>query len=211
MESILFRLRSVSFMSDETTQPFSWQAHPARERRAHSVMAFGFILIFSALIFASVGNPAWGAASLVILVLGLNRFFFPSRYVIDDEGITAKYPLRRLHYRWTELRRFVHDQYGGYLSTRSRPSRLDAYKGMHIQFGGRRDDIIECINRHMAEAGKALQAIKDSELRSDPHPGLAIEALSEAFRYAVRSQPPSPTSGLVEFQRLMSQLGPRKS
>ncbi len=65
--------------------------------------------------------------------------------------------------------------------------------------------------RLMAQAGKALQAIKDSELRSNPNPGLAIEALSEAFRYAVRSQPPSPTSGLVEFQRLMSQLGPRKS
>ena len=65
--------------------------------------------------------------------------------------------------------------------------------------------------RLMAQTGEALQAIKDAELRSDPHPGLAIEALSEAFRYAVRSQPPSPTSGLVEFQRLISQLVPRKS
>ncbi len=139
-------------MSDETNQPFSWHAHPARERRAQAVMAVAIILIFSALILASFGSIAWGVVSLAVMVAGLNRFFFTSRFVIDDEGITASYPMRRLHLRWAELRRFMHDRHGGYLSTRARASRLDAYKGMHILFGDRRDAVIECIKRHMSEA-----------------------------------------------------------
>lgn len=142
-------------MSDESAQPFSWQAHPARERHAQTVLAIAIILIFSSLIFASFGSPAWGGVSLVVLVGGLNRFFFPSRFVIDEEGITARYPLRRMTLRWKELRRFVHDRHGGYLSTRMRSSRMDAYKGMHILFGNKRDAVIECITRHMSEAGVA--------------------------------------------------------
>jgi hypothetical protein len=63
--------------------------------------------------------------------------------------------------------------------------------------------------RLLARAGAALQEVKDEELRAAPHPAEVIEALSEAFRFAVRRQGPSASSGLVEFQRLVSRLRER--
>lgn len=134
-------------MADVTIQPFSWRAHPARERRAQAVMALGVIAAFCVVVFLAFASWAWTALCFVVLVASLSRFFFPSRFEIDDEGITARYPLRRMRLRWTELRRFVHDRYGGYLSTRARPSRLDAFKGMHILFGAQRDRVVATIDR----------------------------------------------------------------
>lgn len=134
-------------MADESIQRFVWRAHPARERRAQAAGALAVIVAFCALIFFAFSSITWAVLSLVVLLASLSRFFFPSRFEIDEEGITAKYPLRRMRLQWAELRRFAHDRYGGYLSTRIRPSRFDAFKGMHILFGAQRDRVVETINR----------------------------------------------------------------
>ncbi|MCZ6837409.1 MAG: hypothetical protein O7G85_16660 [Planctomycetota bacterium] len=142
-------------MTDETEQSFSWKAHPARERRAQATMAILVILLFCGFVFFSFSSLAWAALSFGVLLASLNRFFFPSRFTIDEEGISANYPLRNMRLPWTHLKRFVHDANGGYLSTRARPSRMDGFKGMHIIFDLQRDTIIEKINRHLAEVKRA--------------------------------------------------------
>ena len=138
--------------SDHPNPVFQWRAHPANDRRASALAALAVILGLSAASYLSFGLP-WAAASLVVLVLALNRFFLPSQFVIDAEGITARYPLRRQRIRWANLRRFVHDKHGGYLSTRSRRSRFDAYSGMHVLFGPhpQRDTIIQEIESHVSD------------------------------------------------------------
>src|SRR5688572_2056883 len=107
-------------------QEFSWEAHPARERRGGAIGALVVIAAMTAAAYFSFG-AAWAARWAVVLIIALNRFFFPSRFVIDEQGITAKYPLRKQRFRWNDLRRFVHDKNGGYLSTRARSSRFDAF------------------------------------------------------------------------------------
>jgi hypothetical protein len=126
----------------------AWQGHPARERPGATLGAAAIIVAAGAAAWFSFG-PAWGVAAVIVLVAALNRFFFPSRFVIDEEGITARYPLRRQRLCWAELRRFVHDEHGGFLSTRVRSSRLDAYSGMHLLFGTHRDAIVEQIRARL--------------------------------------------------------------
>jgi len=97
-------------------------------------------------LFASV---VAGVVAMLVLLVALNRFFFPSRFEIDDEGITAHYLLSSQRLEWAGLRRFLHDENGGYLSTRARRSRLDAWKGMHILFGDERDRVISLIRERL--------------------------------------------------------------
>jgi len=141
---------SEPVMAEETMQPLSWQAHPARERRVQAAGALGVIIAFCGLIYTAFGSVGWAVVSMAVLLASLSRFFFPSRFEIDEEGITARYPLRRMRLKWAVLRRFAHDRHGGYLSRRSRPSRFDAFQGMHILFGSRRDEVIAAINRRLA-------------------------------------------------------------
>lgn len=135
-------------------EPLAWRAHPAADRPAQAVLAIGIILVVAGFVYVTSESIGFALLSVLLLTAALNRFFLPSRFTIDEEGITAAYPLRRLRHKWNELQRFVWDDYGGYLSTRARPSRLDAYRGMHLLFEERdRAHVIERIRRCMGMDG----------------------------------------------------------
>ncbi len=136
-------------VTEPSAESYSWSAHPARERRGSAIIS---ILVIAGLAYAAGRcgqHPGWSLLALLALVLALNRFFFPSHFTIDQGGITARYPLRRSRVEWRQLRRFVHDTRGGYLSTHATPSRLDPYRGLHLLFGNRRAGVIERIRTSM--------------------------------------------------------------
>ncbi len=141
-------------MANQTETILSWTAHPARQRPEQASLAIGLIVVFSIAVLLSTGSVAWACFSAGLLVLTLNRFFLPSRYVIDGESITARYPLRSMTMRWSELRRFHVDEYGGYLSNRPERSRLDAYRGIHLLFDEQRERVINEITRRLPEEAR---------------------------------------------------------
>ena len=130
---------------------FNWQAHPATERVGAALGAAATMVAAAAAIFVSFQSIAWSGLALAVLVLALNRFYFPSRFQIDSDGITARHPLRSQRFRWDDIRRFVVDARGGYLSTRSKRSWVDAHRGLHILFGSQREAVIEQIRAHLQQ------------------------------------------------------------
>ncbi len=132
---------------------FTWKAHPARERRGPAVAAAGTILALGAAASLFMQSVGWGILAVCVLALALNRFFLPSRFTIDGEGITAQYPLRRQRFRWADLRRVASDAHGAYLGTRVRRSWLDAYRGVHVLFGDQGETVMRHIRRHIAPQG----------------------------------------------------------
>jgi len=140
-------------MSTDTHPDYSWSAHPARERVGAAAAGVGVIGAFAAMSGVLMQSPWWAVISAVLLVLFLNRFFFPSRFTIDDDGITATYPFGRKRMLWQELRRFGHGVYGGFLSTRARPARMD--RGMHVLFGRDRDPVVERIRDRLSDGDGA--------------------------------------------------------
>ena len=56
------------------------------------------------------------------------------------------------------------------------------------------------------KAGPELEAIRRREIR-DADNLQVLAALEGAFNHALRSNPPRPSSGLVEMQRYLAKLG----
>lgn len=140
-------------MDCATRTTFSWCAHPARERLLAAMATVVVIAAMAVCVLVAYGSLTWAVLSAVVLVATLNRFFLPTRFAIDDEGITARHPLGRQRFLWREVRRFVHDRRGGYLSTSRRASRLDAFRGMHVQFGRHRDEVVRSIRLLVSSEG----------------------------------------------------------
>lgn len=137
-----------------------WRAFPARRRPLRAVLGGAIILAIGAMVawmFHMDGfTPQWsvgmGLLSAAILVLVLQRFYFPSFYEIDAEGLTARTFLSTVRLRWAEVRRFLHDDTGGFLSTRAVPSRLDLFQGLHIVFDEDPELAIRAIEERMRSA-----------------------------------------------------------
>ncbi len=136
-------------MPDKPAQ-FSWTAHPARERIGPAIVGLVIVVAFAAAVWVASGSVTWAVFSVVILVGALNRFYFRSRFDIDADGITARFPLRTKRFRWADVRRFVVDDNGGFLSPSAKRTRLDAWQGLHVLFGSQRDPVIEHIRSHLA-------------------------------------------------------------
>ncbi len=130
-------------MSKSVQVEFSWQAHPAVERTGRALLGAVIVLGIVASIWVSFQSVGWCILAVVVLVLSLNRFYFSSRFDIDAEGITARFPLGTRRCLWADVRRFVTDQNGGFLSTRRR--------GMHVLFGRERKAVVQHIQAHLTE------------------------------------------------------------
>ncbi|MHC4142370.1 MAG: PH domain-containing protein [Planctomycetota bacterium] len=145
----------MTTVPDNVEVEFSWQAHPAAERIGAALVGSLIVVAASGAIYASFQSIEWSVLALAVLVLSLNRFYFRSRFHIDPDGITARFPLRSQRCRWADIRRFMVDDHGGYLSTRAKRSWLDAYRGLHILFGRQRPTVIEQIRTHLTkESGR---------------------------------------------------------
>ena len=142
----------------QTTYPaaeFTWRAHPAGERPRPAVLGAALALGVAGAVYAFSDSMVWGAFALALLAAALNRFYFPSRFDIDAQGITARFPLVTRRLRWADVQRFVADEHGGYLSPRARRSRLDAYGGLHVLFGNDRAAVVQRIRAHLRRDGDA--------------------------------------------------------
>ena len=123
---------------------------PARERTGPAVLGLMIVAGVTAAVWVASGSLAWPVFSAAVLLAALNRFYLRSRFEIDADGITARFPLRKQRIRWADTRRFVVDDNGGFLSSRLKRSRLDAWQGLHVLFGSHRETVITRIRAHVA-------------------------------------------------------------
>lgn len=142
-------------VDDAPPAELTWHAHPARERPAAAVLA-GFVIIAVGVGVALVLDArGWNAVltsivAMAVLVMSLNRFFLPSRFRIDADGITAEHPLRTTRLAWRDLHGLRTDRHGGFLATSSRRTWGSMHRGMHLLFGASRDEALRLIRARLA-------------------------------------------------------------
>lgn len=136
----------------------SWRVHPARQQPGRAILGLVIIFIAAYAIAGWVERAEWqlpiGLGSAFVLLLSVNRFFLPSTFSLDEEGITAQYPLRRQRVRWTEIRRFLAGPRGGLLSRRARASTFDVLSGVQLFFNEHRDEQVATIRGRIDLAGR---------------------------------------------------------
>ncbi|MCH7703497.1 MAG: PH domain-containing protein [Planctomycetes bacterium] len=120
---------------NDCPKTYEWSVHPARERAWQTAFGIGVIAAFGFVVFREVRSAVWVLGAVVAMVIALNRFFFPSRYRIDAEGVTARYPFATRSCRWELIRRIDFGERGAMLSPFDRPSPLDRRRGIVIDFG----------------------------------------------------------------------------
>lgn len=117
------------------TEPHEWVAWPAAERRGRTVVLLMIITALAALAWAIGGDWLWGVTAVALLGFGLNRWFFPTTFSVGTESLEIGYPLVRRTLHWPDVRRFAMNDDGGWISTRSGASRLDARHGLDLYWG----------------------------------------------------------------------------
>jgi hypothetical protein len=156
---------------NETKAPdpeVEWTVHPVRRRPFVSVLVTLLIIGITAAVFYTTNSRIFGVLALVIMLLSLAKFYFPTRYSFDPQGITIGTTTQSLRKKWSQYRSYYPDKNGVLLSPFSEPSRLENFRGLYIMTErDNRDDIIAYVKDHIGTSPESEQNTSDDEEQAE--------------------------------------------
>lgn len=130
---------------------FTWSVHPARERPVRTVLVSGVILLAGRFVQLESGLLIAGFGAMLVLVLVLQRFFFPSRYRIDAAGLSEFGVWGQRTILWSAVRLAEIGGHGAWISELERRHWREGRRGVHVLFGSQREKITAHLRAHLPE------------------------------------------------------------
>ena len=128
----------------------TWTSHPLREEPlAKSVLLVLIILGVAFIVGVSFQSITFALLSVVLLTAAMTRYFFPTRYVLDDRGFTISHIGTHRQYSWTNFRRAARHPDGIFLSPFAKPHRLDTFRGQFLR-SKNPAEIYHVVQKHIA-------------------------------------------------------------
>jgi hypothetical protein len=119
--------------------------HPLRENPGRAAGLVAVLVCVLALVRLNYPEPWWTLFSGVVLFGATARFFLPTSYRLDENGVRSRFLGISLGRPWKDFKRYEVYHNGVLLSPFDRPSRLDSFRGMFLLFGPKGEDVIEFI------------------------------------------------------------------
>ena len=128
-----------------------WKVHPFSERRTLGWGVLAGIAGFSILAGVWGGAWFWTFLSFALLFLSLESFYFPTRFILEEDKLIVVRRFSRSERQWSVFRRCLVDGEGITLSPFARASWLEAYRAIRLRFGPEnRDAVLAFLEGHLA-------------------------------------------------------------
>ena len=135
----------------------TWVVHPFVENRKRSVLLIAFLVLILALVYLSTKSIYIVLLSVFFFGVGLYKYFVPFHCQFDQRKIVVLSFLYRFEKKWESFRSFYADSNGVLLSPFDGPSRLENFRGLYIQFGSHREEVINFINQKVPEKPASIK------------------------------------------------------
>jgi hypothetical protein len=114
---------------------YSWKSHPARERPVAATVVTLFVLAVLDLVYNLSGNFIMVLVGVLIFLVTLSTFYFPTRYTVDEKNVTIKYVFSAKSRNLSAFRSVYPGLRGVLLSPFLAPSRLENFRGFYLRYG----------------------------------------------------------------------------
>ena len=156
---------------DPRGDALTWTVHPAAERPGHAMLAEAIIASLCVLVGLALRYLGAAAVALAVLLLVLHRFFFSSRYEVDDEGVTLRTVLGTRRVAWRDVQRCEWGARGVWVSPRRRRTWREERGGMLILFGRHRADVTPRLRACLAHVAGGRVTAPDGNPPTPPADG----------------------------------------
>jgi hypothetical protein len=110
----------------------------------------------------------WGLFSFAVLFLSLESFYFPTRFLLEEQKVTVIRRFSRSEREWSVFRRCTVDRDGLTLSPFARSSWLEAYRAIRLRFlPGNREAVVAFVRQHL---GEGVEWVQDQRWKRDASP-----------------------------------------
>ncbi len=142
---------------------YEWVFFPARANWFVTVLVSLFLFLLLVIVYWLTGSRFFTIVGAIVLLASMRSFYFPTTYHLYEDRIKVTYTLSSVTKNWSLYRSVFPERNGVFLSTFTRPSRLENFRGLFLRYGdGDRDKILEIVNSKIGEKEDAREDVSSS-------------------------------------------------
>ncbi len=141
-----------------------WMVHPVKRKPWISAAVSLFVVAVVAAVRMATDSQAFAVLAAIVMVASLAKFYFPTRYRLDDHKITVKTTTQTLTKEWSLYRSCYPDKNGILLSPFAQPSRLENFRGLYLMFADNRESVTVFCRAHI---GRNAAPLANTDLSSE--------------------------------------------
>ena len=134
------------------SEEIRWRVHPlVDESRFRSGLLLSILIGLSVGVWISFGELTFGLLTFGLLAASVSRYFLPTRYALNGEGIQVSHAGASRKMTWDRVQRVSASKEGLFLSPFSRPSRLDSFRGLFLRCEKNRDEVMRFVRDRVSQ------------------------------------------------------------
>lgn len=130
--------------------PLTWVDHPARNSPLKLAFTTFVVLLCALGLVMLEGSVPLALAGVVILLAAISPFLLPTRFTLNQQGVTQRSRLTFKQRPWQDLKRWQEDRNGILVSPFRAASWLDEVRGIYLR-GGPREEIRRILQQKLGE------------------------------------------------------------
>jgi hypothetical protein len=124
-----------------------WQVHLAKNQPKRFAGLIAAAVGLALLAYMWFGSPIPAVIMAFVFFGALSDFLLPVTYTLTATHASASTLVGKRVMAWKDVRKCYLDDYGVKLSPLRRRSRLEAYRGVYLRFGDRREEVLDAVKK----------------------------------------------------------------
>ncbi len=131
-----------------------WTVHPVRESAAKAALAIAAPLAALGLVYLLMHSLLYAVLGFLLLFASEFPFFIKTTYTFDAQGATMKRGGVAITKKWDQIKSYYPDKNGVLLSPFARPMWLENFRGLYLQYGRHKEEILQQLERRLPQPAK---------------------------------------------------------
>ena len=136
--------------AQDAAETLRWRSLPVVDDFPRSALLIGVVVAVCVGVHVSFGGLGYALLAAAFLAVALGRYFLPTWYELDGDGVAVRFLGRTRRVAWSEVRRTQVHREGMQLSPFEQPSRLESFRGTFLRFAGNRDEVVSFVESQVA-------------------------------------------------------------
>jgi len=126
-----------------------WRSLPVVDDFPKSLLLVALVVVSGVGVTVAFDSVGLGVLAVVLLVMSVARYFYPTYYELSDAGVSVRSWLGRRQRPWDAFAGCYVHRVGVHLSPFVRPSALDPFRGTFVRFAGNGDVVVALVRQHV--------------------------------------------------------------
>lgn len=140
---------------DQNKIILEWTVFPIRESKAKALIAILVPPLAMLFIYLLMQSWRWAGLGFLLLFSSEFPFFLKSRYTFDEQGVTMKRGGVTIARKWEQINSHYPDKNGVLLSPFTKQTWLENFRGIYLQYGKHREEIMAVLKDRIKQTGPA--------------------------------------------------------